>query len=137
VASRALSELHPKAREKAMQWEAACLKAGISTLIYCTYRSGEEQDQLYKLGRETAGKIVTNAKAGQSLHQYRVAWDAVPLVGGKAAWSDAGLYKRMGEIAESLGIEWAGRWKGSLRETAHFQYVNGLTLKDFQAGRTL
>lgn len=137
MASRSLSDLHPKAREKAMQWIDFCRKLGVDALVYCTYRSAEEQDELYKIGRETAGSIVTNARAGQSLHQYRVAWDAVPLLAGKPQWNDKSSYAKMGTAAEALGIEWAGRWSGKLKETAHFQYVNGLTLKDFQAGKTL
>ena len=136
MASRSLSDLHPKAREKALQWLDACKAAGIDVLIYCTYRDAKEQDDLYRIGREIPGKRVTNAKGGQSMHQYRVAWDAVPLIGGKPAWSNSELYRRMGEIAEGFGIEWAGRWK-SFREVAHFQYVEGLTLADFIAGRTL
>ncbi len=136
MASRSLSDLHPKAREKALQWIDACKAQDIDVLVYCTYRSAAEQDDLYRIGREIPGKRVTNAKGGQSMHQYRVAWDAVPLIGGKPAWSNSELYRRMGEIAESLGIEWAGRWK-SMRETAHFQYVEGLKLADFIAGRTL
>lgn len=136
MASRSLSDLHPKAREKALQWIDACKAKDIDVLVYCTYRSAAEQDDLYRIGREIPGKRVTNAKGGQSMHQYRVAWDAVPLIGGKPAWSNSELYRRMGEIAESLGIEWAGRWK-SMRESAHFQYVEGLKLADFIAGRTL
>lgn len=136
MASRSLSDLHPKAREKALLWLDACKAKDIDVLVYCTYRSASEQDDLYRIGREIPGKRVTNAKGGQSMHQYRVAWDAVPLIGGKPAWSNSELYLRMGEAAEALGIEWAGRWK-SFRETAHFQYTEGLKLSDFIAGRTL
>lgn len=136
MASRSLSDLHPKAREKALQWIDACKAKDIDVLVYCTYRSAAEQDDLYRIGREIQGKRVTNAKGGQSMHQYRVAWDAVPLIGGKPVWSNSELYLRMGEAAEALGIEWAGRWK-SFRETAHFQYTEGLKLADFIAGRTL
>lgn len=136
MASRSLSDLHPKAREKAMLWIDACKAKDIDVLVYCTYRSAAEQDDLYRIGREIPGKRVTNAKGGQSMHQYRVAWDAVPLIGGKPQWSNSELYLRMGEAAEALGIEWAGRWK-SFRETAHFQYVENLKLADFVAGRTL
>lgn len=136
MASRSLSDLHPKAREKALQWIDACKAKDIDVLVYCTYRSASEQDDLYRIGREIPGKRVTNAKGGQSMHQYRVAWDAVPLIGGKPQWSNSELYLRMGEAAEALGIEWAGRWK-SFRETAHFQYTEGLKLADFIAGRTL
>ena len=137
MASRSLSDLHPKAREKALQWIDACKAAGIEVLIYCTYRDSKEQDDLYRIGRDIPGKKVTNAKGGDSMHQHRVAWDAVPLLGGKPQWMAAALYQRMGEIAERLGIEWSGRWKGSMKETAHFQYTEGLTLADFKAGRTL
>lgn len=136
MASRSLSDLHPKAREKALLWIDACKAKDIDVLVYCTYRSAAEQDDLYRIGREIPGKRVTNAKGGQSMHQYRVAWDAVPLIGGKPQWSNSELYLRMGEAAEALGIEWAGRWK-SFRETAHFQVTQGLTLADFQGGKTL
>ena len=136
MASRALSDLNPLVRFKAMQWIDACKKAGIDVLIYCTYRSAQEQDELYKIGRDIPGKRVTNAKGSESLHQYRVAWDAVPLINGKPAWSDNMLYSKMGAIAKEMGIEWAGTWK-SMKETAHFQFTNGLTLKDFQGGKPL
>lgn len=136
MASRALSDLHPFARRRCMQWIDACKRADIDVLVYCTYRSDAEQNDLYRIGREIPGKVVTNARGGDSFHQHRVAWDAVPLVGGKPAWNSAALYARMGEIAESLGIEWAGRWK-SFKETAHFQVTGGLTLADFKAGKTL
>ena len=136
MASRSLSDLHPQAREKAMQWETACRREGVEVLIYCTYRSGAEQDMLYAIGRTAKGKIVTNAKAGDSFHQHRVAWDAVPLVGGKPAWGAKDLYAKMGEVAKTLGIEWAGEWV-RFKETAHFQYTGGLTLADLKAGKTL
>lgn len=136
MASRSLSELHPIARELCLKWIDACKRVGLDVLVYCTYRDGAEQDALYAQGRTAPGKKVTNAKAGESFHQYRVAWDAVPLVAGKPAWSDIALYLKMGEIAEGLGIEWAGRWK-SFRETAHFQVTQGLTLSDFKSGRSL
>lgn len=128
MASRSLSELTPDARELCMKWETACKKEGIDVLVYCTYRDGNEQNDLYAQGRTKPGNIVTNARAGDSYHNWRRAWDAVPLVNGKAAWTDKSLYARMGSIAESMGIEWAGRWTGKLKETAHFQVTGGYTL---------
>ena len=44
---------------------------------------------------------------------------------------------RCGAVAESLGLEWAGRWKGALVELAHCQWTGGLTLADLQAGETI
>ena len=134
MASRSLSDLTPQAREKCLKWIDACKAEGVDVLVYCTYRSPEEQDELYKIGREAPGRKVTNAKGGDSLHQYRVAWDAVPLKLGKPQWGDSESYLKMGRIAESMGIEWAGRWK-TMRETAHFQFTNGVTLAEFKSGK--
>lgn len=129
MASRLISDLAPSVQPLAEKFVQECGKAGIDILIYCTYRSGAEQDELYKKGRNgVPGPIVTNARAGDSWHNYRRAFDFVPLVNGKAAWNDKALYKTCGEIAESVGLEWAGRWTGSLRETAHCQYRGGMTL---------
>ncbi len=128
MASRSLLDLNPETRKRAEQFIVECERAGIDVLIYCTYRSNKEQDVLYAQGRTTAGNIVTNARGGQSWHNHRAAFDFVPLVNGKAAWNDKCLYEKCGKIAESLGLEWAGRWTGSLRETAHCQFRGGLTL---------
>lgn len=38
--------------------------------ITCTFRSNAEQDELYALGRTKKGKVVTNAKSGDSAHNY-------------------------------------------------------------------
>jgi peptidoglycan L-alanyl-D-glutamate endopeptidase CwlK len=97
----------------------------------------ESQKALYAQGRTTKGNIVTNAKAGQSFHNYRVAFDFVPIVGGKCVWNDAGLFSKCGRIAQSLGLEWAGAWAGKFKETAHCQFTGGLSLADFQKGKTL
>ena len=77
--------------------------------------------------------VVTNAR--MSLSTARCAFDFVPMVAGKPQWADAALYRKVGVIAESVGLEWAGRWTGSLRETAHCQFSNGLKLSDLRAGK--
>ena len=135
MASRSLSDLTPKARELCMKWIDACRKEGVDVLVYCTYRDGKEQDELYMIGRTKPGNIVTNARAGDSWHNWRRAWDAVPLVAGKPQWNGASLYAKMGRVAEELGIEWAGRWTGKLKETAHFQVTEGVTLAQLKSGQ--
>lgn len=80
---------------------------------------------------------MTNAKGGQSFHNWKVAFDFCPIVNGKAMWSDDALFTQCGEIGESVGFEWAGRWKGKMIEKAHLQFTNGLTLHDFQEGKTI
>ena len=136
INSRDIKDLHPQVQTKCQAFLDNCKKQGIDVLITSTYRDKESQDALYAQGRTSAGSKVTNAKGGQSFHNWRVAFDFVPLVNGKAMWADTALFTKCGEIAESAGLEWAGRWK-SFKELAHCQYTNGLTLADFQSGKTL
>lgn len=135
MASRSLDDLLPPVKARAEEFKAKCEEAGLDILIYCTYRSGKEQDELYDQGRTAPGKIVTNARAGESWHNWHCAFDFVPMVGGKPQWSNLTLYRQAGLIAESVGLEWAGRWTGKLRETAHCQYRGGLTLEDMRLGK--
>ena len=136
INSRKLEDLHPRVKALCEQFIAKCDAAGIDVLITSTYRDAASQNALYALGRTVAGRKVTNAKGGQSFHNWRVAFDFVPIVNGKAMWNDTATFTRCGAIAESLGLEWAGRWK-RFKETAHIQFTGGLTLVDFQKGAIL
>jgi len=137
MSSRSLLDLVPPVRDRANKFLAECHAVGIDVLIYCTYRSPEEQNELYKIGRSLPGKIVTNARGGQSWHNFHAAFDFVPMINGKLQWADKKLYAKCGAIAESVGLEWAGRWTGSLKETAHCQYRGGLTLAQANSGETI
>lgn len=136
INSRDLKELLPIVAAKATAFVAACRAAGVDVLITSTYRDHESQNALYAQGRTKPGRRVTNAKGGQSWHNHRCAFDFVPIVNGKAMWSDLRTFKRCGAIAESLGLEWAGRWT-RFPELAHCQYTAGLTLSDLQAGKVI
>lgn len=136
INSRSLTDLNPKVAVLCSKFITACKDQGIDVIITSTFRDAESQNALYAQGRTLPGKKVTNAKAGQSFHNWRCAFDFVPIVGGKAVWNDDALWTKCGEIAEDIGLEWAGRWV-KFKETAHCQYTGGLTLADFQAGKTL
>jgi peptidoglycan L-alanyl-D-glutamate endopeptidase CwlK len=136
INSRKLEDLHPKVQQMCKEFIQKCSKEGIDVLITSTYRDFESQNELYSQGRTKPGKKVTNAKAGQSFHNFRVAFDFVPIINGKAQWSDLSLFKKCGEIAKSVGLEWAGDWK-TFKEYAHCQFTSGLSLKDFQEGKTI
>lgn len=75
------------------------------------YRSPERQTYLASLGTN-----VTSAGAYQSFHQYGLAADCAFLRGGKLVisekdpWAMEG-YRLYGELAESVGLVWGGRWK--------------------------
>lgn len=105
----------------------ACLQEGIEIIITSTYRDYESQNALYAQGRTAPGNKVTNAKGGESYHNFRLAFDFAPIKNGKIDWNDRELFTRCGEIAESVGLGWAGRWTKN-PELAHCQYSFGYTL---------
>lgn len=86
-------------------------KYGYDMAILEGYRSPERQDMLAGMG-----KSVTNAAAFQSWHQYGLAADCAFMRDGKLvisekdAWAMHG-YQLYGEVAESVGLTWGGRWK--------------------------
>ena len=73
INSRKLDDLIPVVHSKALLWLKECEKQGHNILITSTFRDFESQNALYALGRTKPGRKVTNAKAGQSFHNYRVA----------------------------------------------------------------
>lgn len=135
INSRDINDLHPHVKQLCQNFIEKCSESGIDVMITSTYRDNESQTALYNQGRTTPGSIVTNAKAGQSYHNHKVAFDFAPLKNGKIDWSDTKLFAKCGEIAESVGLEWAGRWV-KFKELAHCQFTNGLTITDLQNGKT-
>jgi peptidoglycan L-alanyl-D-glutamate endopeptidase CwlK len=126
MALRTLDALLPHVKAKAEEFLRLCDLANIDVLIYCTYRTYEEQEAEYAKGRTVAGKIVTNAKGGDSYHNWGRAFDCVPMVNGRAQWSDNALYDKIGSIGKSIGLEWGGDWK--FKDRPHFQYTEGKTI---------
>lgn len=136
INSRSLDDLIPPAKLRVQAFIALAKTKGIDLLVTSTYRDNASQDALYAQGRTAPGKIVTNAKGGQSFHNYRCAVDVVPLVNGKPVWDDKALWFQIGTLGESCGLEWAGRWK-SFPESPHFQYTGGNTIAQLQQGATI
>ena len=134
ICSRDLKDLHPHVQTLCKRFLAACKAQGLDVIVTSTLRDAACQNALYAQGRTKPGRIVTNARAGQSLHNYGLAFDFVPVSGGKARWNDTATFRRCGEIAEGVGLEWAGRWK-SFREMAHCQWTGGLSIKDLRSGK--
>ena len=134
---RSLSELAPKVERAAIAAVAECGASGWPVLVTCTYRTGAEQDALYAQGRTKPGPKVTNAKAGQSFHQYRVALDLYPLVNGKPDFSGKHPnWHKIAAVFKKHGFEWAYEWK-RFKEMPHFQMTGGHPLSYFQNGGNL
>lgn len=134
INSRDINELVPPTKERVEKFKALCKENNIDLLITSTYRDNESQNALFAQGRTAPGKIVTNAKAGQSWHNFRCAVDVVPLVNGKPVWDgDDPIWAKVGALGKQAGLEWAGDWK-KFKEMAHFQYTGGLTMAQLNAG---
>jgi len=134
INSRSLDDLLPPVKERVEKFLNSAKAAGIDLLITSTYRDNASQNVLYAQGRTTPGKKVTNAKAGQSWHNYRCAVDVVPVVAGKPRWDVKDeVWQQVGALGKAAGLEWAGDWK-KFKEYPHFQYTGGLTLAQLQSG---
>lgn len=109
---------------------------GIYVQVSSGYRSNAEQQRLFNQGRTTPGNIVTNARPGQSLHNYGLAIDyfLVSSDGNKALWVVNAQWRRVAAIGKSLGFEWGGDWS-SFKDYPHLQMTGGLSLGQLQAGR--
>lgn len=131
INSRSINDLIPPVKARAEAFLERLEAAGIEIIVTSTYRDIEAQDRLYAQGRMLPGQIVTWVKGGDSWHNWRRAFDIVPLRNGKPVWSVRGLDKelwmRVGELGESVGLEWGGRWARH-PDYPHFQDKCGRTL---------
>lgn len=127
MASRKIEDLHPALQPLAKTFLERAKAAGFDLLVTCTFRSMQEQEALYAQGRTAPGKRVTNAKPGDSAHNYGLALDIVPMHGGKPVWNTSGadgeLWAKVGRIGQSAGLEWGGAWQ-SFKDCPHFQMPN-------------
>jgi peptidoglycan LD-endopeptidase CwlK len=116
MSSRKIEDLEPELQELYRAFETASQIAGVAFIVTCTYRSQAEQDALYAQGRTAPGKKVTWTR--HSKHAARKAFDIAVLKNGKISW-DPEDYQVIGEIGESVGLVWGGRW--STPDYPHFQ----------------
>lgn len=114
-------------------------KEGLPFIIFETLRSNERQEKLKEAGTSKAG-------AGQSPHNHGLACDFVldtkKIKVKERPWNgkmypDAwdyetpeakAAYDRLGELAESIGLEWGGRWK--FLDVPHVQLKDWKKLKN-------
>lgn len=101
---------------------------GLNFKVTSGTRTMSEQAALYAQGRTAKGARVTNARPGQSWHNFGVAYDLTLFSGKNPVW-ESPKYLRAGEIGEDLGLEWGHRWK-TFKDTPHFQRPLGVTLAE-------
>lgn len=102
------------------------LPKGVRLRFAHTLRTISEQNYLYSQGRTRSGSIVTNAKGGQSIHNFGLAFDIVILLDEdgngafeKAVWNGKWFNTVVMEL-KGYGFEWGGDWK--FKDAPHFQY---------------
>lgn len=130
-----LNLLHPKLRDIAMKAYNEAVGAtptGVHPIITQGYRTFAESDKLYQQGRTTPGEIVSNAKAGQSFHNYGCAIDFCLVINGKESWKVDDNWMKVVTIFKSHGFEWGGDWK-SLKDYPHLQMRFGYTWRQLLA----
>src|SRR6266404_7039359 len=129
--SRSLGDLRPEVRPMVDAFLADCVAEKIDLLVTCTLRSLIEQEALYAQGRTSPGRIVTNAKPGQSAHNYGLALDVVPIVNGKPDWDGSHpIWQKIGALGQLRGLQWLGAPGSEFKEMAHFQHSNWRAVAD-------
>lgn len=129
---RAVATLEKDFQKRVRAWLNEMITTGIQPLVYCGFRSLEEQAALYAQGRGgRPGKIVTNARLGESYHNYGLAFDWVPVRATpknknlfEADWDDSTAYKmgiQCGHTFNFVEVSW---------ETGHLQDGRYKTWRD-------
>jgi peptidoglycan L-alanyl-D-glutamate endopeptidase CwlK len=123
-----------------LEFELQLKGHGISFVRACTYRDHETQAMLYAMGRTSPGRVVTWAKAGQSLHNDTQdgqpasnATDYYPLLHGKLCGDltsvELATWARFGQLATACGLDWGGDWSKGRRDLPHVQLSKSAYVK--------
>ena len=129
-----LLTLHPKIRQDVIDSIMAVHAIGVELRITYGLRTFAEQDKLWAKGRTQPGPKVTNAKGGQSYHNYGFALDFCLLhKDNTVSWSMHEDLNKDGiddwhnvvTAFKAKGFEWGGEWQ-SIKDNPHFQKLFGL-----------
>ena len=132
ITQKRIDKLHPIIRDEVLTIIHECDKAltGKAKIrITQGLRTFQEQTQLYAIGRTKPDKKVTNAKPGQSIHNYGLAVDICLIIDGKTASWDTAKDWDNDQIADwyecvkifaKHGWQWGGNWK-TFKDLPHFE----------------
>ncbi len=129
---RCIQTLHPKAQQAARKFMQKVLDAGIQARIISGTRTYAEQNELFRKGRfGNPGPRVTNARGGQSNHNFGIAWDLGIFDNGKYL-TDSPLYKKAAQTGLVEGLEWGGNWV-TFPDLPHYQLATNKSIQIVQA----
>lgn len=132
INSRDVNELHPTLLRgyNELVRRLPHLRIGVSS----TYRDNEYQDHIFAQGRTRGGNIVTNARGGQSTHNYRLAFDIFQNIRGRE-W-EVPFFEEVGRVWVNMGGTWGGNWR-TFVDRPHFEYTGALSVTHLQSGERL
>tara|TARA_R110002074_G_scaffold52286_1_gene131767 strand:+ start:45 stop:662 length:618 start_codon:yes stop_codon:yes gene_type:complete len=133
-----IATMHIKAQRAARMFMNVATSGVHRCQIISGTRSYKEQNELYKQGRwGNPGPRVTNARGGQSNHNFCIAWDiglfdstGTYLTGSTTAEIEA--YKDIAAMVDMSKIEWGGDWT-SFKDRPHYQYDTNKTTAEVRA----
>jgi peptidoglycan L-alanyl-D-glutamate endopeptidase CwlK len=137
--SRDKTLLCPVFVRRLMEFERLLAIDHLPFFLYEAYRTFEQSDEYYAQGRTKPGSIITNAKGGDSMHNYGLASDYVldgqlEKPGIQWSWETKGIlhnsWTQMGAVAETCGLVWGGNWK-KFPDLPHVE-MPGLTLSEIK-----
>ena len=109
------------------QAQAALTPQNIFMCVYEGLRTQAQQNALYAEGRTLPGKIVTEARAGWSNHNYGLAVDIVPYLQGSEGalnWTvESAQYQAVVKALKAQGLVYGGDWK-TFPDMDHWQLPN-------------
>lgn len=126
VSEQRLTQIYPLLADKVRKLAELLAKENIVIRVVQGLRTIAEQDALYAQGRTKPGKKVTNCPGGKSWHNFGLALDLVPSTHGvdkpfEPDWNETHpTWKRMVEIAESLGLNCGAKWR-TFKDYPHVQ----------------
>ncbi len=132
--SSSLNSLNPIVAQQARNFLALTRANGLDVRVIAAFRSWDDSDRDYAQGRTTPGPIISNARGGESYHNWGLAFDAAPFENGTIS-NNIDLYKQMGRLGVQAGLEWGGNFK-DLVDYPHFQNTFGLSTEDLLNGVT-
>lgn len=132
-----LQLLHPSIRESAIDAYNEAVKAtpvGVHPVIDQTLRTFEQSAALYALGRTAPGEIVSNAKAGQSYHNYALALDFHLVINGKDIWDENNPnWMVVVNCFKAHGFTWGGDFANNFKDYPHLEKRLGHKWRDLLA----
>ena len=121
-----------RAQPLARRFLAQLLASGVQARIISGTRTYAMQNALYRQGRfGNAGPIVTNARGGQSNHNFGIAWDIGIFTADGGYLPDGEAYDTAADAALVADLEWGGNWH-SLVDKPHFELKVPLTLAEMR-----